>query len=89
MENVERGPNDIKHANLQRKQTVFNEKFIIQHGGKKTKFQDSKKSAYFLNLKLNSIRSFPHIFFKVLVNAVTSFSPSQCNFGHSKFGNFD
>ena len=33
-------------------------------------FQDSKKSAYFPKLKLNSITSFPHIVFKVLVNFI-------------------
>ena len=36
---------------------------FIQHGARKQNtFHESKKAAYFINPKLNSIRSFPHIF---------------------------
>ena len=37
---------------------------------KQNTFQDIKKKAYFLNLKLNSTRSFPHIFLKFSVNVI-------------------
>ena len=80
MESVERGPNNIMSAKLPRKRTIFNKKFTLgflamlddlgsssnMAAKKQNTFQDSKKSAYFLILKLNSIRSFPLLFLKVL-----------------------
>ena len=37
---------------------------------KQNTFPDGKKSTQFLNLKLNSITTFPYIFLKVLVNVI-------------------